>query len=155
MDLYICTNRDAPIDILNFSFGKTVDALITGMKQWMGTLLVTTGKIMDTGCLVRIRFCSIKFGSELIVLTAVSGTTAIANISHGKHLGAYYGNRLSLLNNTSQQHLQIWCLAFGSTSVFGSEISCWFSEVLSGCSSHWAWSADRGPEQWIYKKIQK
>lgn len=143
---------NVPIDILNFSFGKTVDALVTGMRQWMGTLLVTTDRITDTRCLARIRFFSIKSGSELIVLTAVSGTTAIANVSHGKHLDAYYGNRLNLLNNTSEQHLQIWCLAFGSTSIFGSEISCWFSEVLSACSSHRACPADRGPEQWIYKK---
>lgn len=56
----------------------------------MSTQFVTAGRIKDTRCLARIRFFSIKFGRELTVLIAVSGMTVIVNISHGKHLDAYY-----------------------------------------------------------------
>jgi len=67
----------------------------------MSTQFITASRIKDPRCLARIRFFSIKFGSELIALIAMSGTTIIEIISHRKHLDAYYYTRLNLLNNTS------------------------------------------------------
>ena len=92
---------NAHVDILNFWFGKTIEAVITRMKQRMSTRFVTIGRIKNTRCLARIRCFSTKFGNEFIVLTAASGATVIVNISHGKHLDAYYYTRLNLVNNTS------------------------------------------------------
>lgn len=52
----------------------------------MSIQFLTIGRIKDISCLDRVRFISINFESEFIVLIAVPRTTLTVNISHGKHL---------------------------------------------------------------------